>query len=82
MFRPYVLVIFRLSLNLSSNNTNPGDYSRSVWVGERDLVFIIVGALPWALWLIYNCFIMVPYCNHINNKISLCLMNQKKQVLQ
>ena len=44
MFRPYVLAIIRLSLNLSSNYTNSGD---SGWVEawERNLVFITMGGV-------------------------------------
>ena len=46
MFRPYVLAIIRLSLNLSSNYTNAVD-SGGVWWGGGDLVFIIVGGIPF-----------------------------------
>ena len=47
MFRPYVLAVVRLSLNLSKKYTNAGDSGGGV--GGRDLVFTIVDVLPLSI---------------------------------
>ena len=44
MFRPYVLSIIRLSLDLSSNCTNSGGSGVSGG-SERDLIFVIEGGI-------------------------------------
>ena len=46
MFRPYVLAIIRLSLNLSSSYTNAGSSGGVGGFGGRDFVFIIVDGIP------------------------------------
>ena len=46
-------------------------------VGERELVFVIVGGVPLDIMENMPFFIMVPYSNHVNSIISWCSMNQK-----
>jgi len=38
MFRPYILAIVRLSLNLSSNYTNAGDSDDGQYLGPKHVV--------------------------------------------